>query len=178
MKIAEKTFVSLNYKLEVDGKIADQSRPGSPLEFPFGEGYLLPKFEENIAGLEPGDKFSFTLTPAEGYGEIVKEAVVELPKDVFMINGTIEDGLLTIGNQIPMSDANGNRLLGTVVAVGDTVTMDFNHPMAGKTLNFSGEIVGVREVRPEDLHPAGGCSGCGCDEDCGGHDHDCGCGCH
>ena len=180
MKIAEKTFVSLDYKLEVDGQIADRSQPGHPLQFPFGEGYLLPKFEENIAGLEVGDKFSFTLAPAEGYGEVVKEAVIELPKDVFMINGTIEDGLLTVGNQIPMSDANGNRMLGTVVAVGQTVTMDFNHPMAGKTLNFTGEIVGVREVTPEDLQPAGGCGSCSCDceDGCGEHDHDCGCGCH
>jgi len=180
MKIAEKTFVSLDYKLEVDGRIADRAQPGHPLEFPFGAGYLLPKFEENIAGLEPGDKFSFTLSPAEGYGEVMKEAIIELSKDGFMVNGTVEDGLLTVGNQIPMSDANGNRLLGTVVAVGDTVTMDFNHPMAGKTLNFTGEIVGVREVKPEDLQPAGGCGSCGCDcgDGCDGHDHDCGCGCH
>jgi FKBP-type peptidyl-prolyl cis-trans isomerase SlyD len=180
MKIGENTYVSLDYELDVDGQIADRSQPGQPLKFAYGMGMLLPKFEEAVAGLEPGDKFSFTLQPAEGYGEIIKEAVVELPKDVFMVNGEVEDGLLTIGNQIPMADQQGNRLLGKVVAVGEVVTMDFNHPMAGKTLNFSGEIVDVRELTPEDLAQfAGGHGGdCSCDDCDGSHKHDgCGCGC-
>ncbi len=177
MKIGENTFVSLDYKLEVDGKIADQSQPGQPLKFAYGMGMLLPKFEEAVAGLEPGDEFKFTLKPEEGYGEVIKEAVVELPKDVFMINGEVEDGLLEIGNMIPMSDNQGNRLMGRVVAVGDVITMDFNHPMAGATLNFSGKIVDVRELTPEDLQGFAG-GGCNC-EDCGdGHNEGgCSCGC-
>lgn len=175
MKIGENTFVSLDYKLEVDGKIADQSQPGQPLNFAYGMGMLLPKFEEAIDGMEPGDEFKFTLTPQEGYGELIKEAVVELPKDVFMVNGEIEEGLLEIGNTIPMSDNQGSRLLGRVVAVGETVTMDFNHPMAGNTLNFSGKIVDVREITPEDLQGFAG--GCGCDDNCDGHNENGGCGC-
>jgi FKBP-type peptidyl-prolyl cis-trans isomerase SlyD len=178
MKVGENTFVSLDYELDVDGQIADRSQPGQPLKFAFGMGMLLPKFEEAIAGLSAGDKFSFTLTPAEGYGEVIKEAVVELPKDVFMINGEVEEGLLEIGNQIPMADQQGNRLLGKVVAVGEVVTMDFNHPMAGKTLNFSGEIVDVRELTPEDLAQFAGGHSCDCEDCDGSHHHDgCGCGC-
>jgi FKBP-type peptidyl-prolyl cis-trans isomerase SlyD len=168
MKIAENTFVALDYALEVDGQIADASQPGQPLKFAYGMGMLLPKFEEAVAGLEPGDEFKFTLTPTEGYGEVIKEAVVELPKNVFEVNGAVEPGLLEIGNMIPMADQQGNRLMGRVVAVGETVTMDFNHPMAGKTLNFSGKIADVRELTPEDLQGfaggyGGGCS-CGCEE--------------
>ena len=180
MKIEKNRFVSLSYKLEVDGQIPDQSRPGQPLEFPFGAGYLLPAFEAHIEGLSAGDKFEFTLTPEQGYGEVIREAIVELAKETFMINGQIEEGLLTPGNQIPMSDSQGNRLLGTVVEVGEVVKMDFNHPMAGKTLHFTGEIVDVGETRPEDPRPPGGCS-CGCEGGCDEHDHKGGCdcgGCH
>ena len=166
MKIGEKTFVSLAYTLRVNGEVVDTATAERPLQFVYGAGYLLPKFEENIKGLEAGDKFEFTLTAAEGYGEVIEEAIAELPKSIFMINGVIEEGLLTVGNQIPMSTADGQRLLGVVKEVlTDSVKMDFNHPMAGKTLDFSGEILAVREATDADLmcgHAAGGCD-CGCD---------------
>ncbi|MCC8018981.1 MAG: peptidylprolyl isomerase [Rikenellaceae bacterium] len=187
MKIGDKTFVSLSYKLTVDGQVVDSTSAERPLEFVFGAGYLLPKFEENIKGLEPGAKFQFTLPASDGYGEIISEAVTELPKDVFRIDGNIEDGLLSIGNQIPMSTADGQHLIGTVKSVtGETVTMDFNHPMAGKTLDFSGEIIGVREATEADLTQGmaaahGGCDCSDCSDDsCGGngeHAGGCGCGC-
>ncbi|MDR2891279.1 MAG: FKBP-type peptidyl-prolyl cis-trans isomerase [Alistipes sp.] len=191
MKISENTFVALDYKLEVDGAIADQSQPGQPLKFAYGMGMLLPKFEEAIADLEPGAEFKFTLSPADGYGETIAEAVVELPKTVFEVNGEVEEGLLVVGNMVPMADQQGNRLMGRIVEVGDVVKMDFNHPMAGKTLNFSGKIVDVREITPEDLQgfAGGGCScgdgGCGsdcsCDDEgdggCGDTKGGCDCGC-
>ena len=173
MKISENTFVALDYQLEVDGQIADRSQPGQPLKFAYGMGMLLPKFEEAIAGLQPGDTFKFTLSAADGYGEIIKEAVVELPKNIFEIDGVVEPGLLEVGNMIPMADQQGNRLMGRIVAVAETVTMDFNHPMAGKTLNFSGKIEEVREITPEDLQGfAGGPAGCDCGCEEGG---DCSC---
>ena len=165
MKIGEKTFVALSYQLKVDGQVVETVKAESPLQFVYGTGFLLPAFEANLAGLGKGD----------------------LPKEVFMVDGKIEDGMLEIGNQLPMSDNQGNRLVGVVKAVGnDSVTMDFNHPMAGKALEFSGTIVEVREATPEDMmsgHPAGGCD-CGCGDGCGdGCDHEqgnggCGCGCH
>ena len=178
--------MSLAYSLNVDGQVVDSTTKDNPLEFVYGAGYLLPKFEEQIKGLGAGDKFEFTLTPAEGYGETVQEAVVDLPKSTFMVGGEIEEGLLDVGNQIPMSTKDGQHLLGVVSKVeGETVTMDFNHPMAGKTLNFSGEIVGVREATDEDLMhglAAGGGCDCGCGdggcEDCGDDASSCGCGCN
>ncbi|MDR2912914.1 MAG: FKBP-type peptidyl-prolyl cis-trans isomerase [Alistipes sp.] len=195
MKISENTFVALDYKLEVDGQIADQSQPGNPLKFAYGMGMLLPKFEEAIAGLAAGDTFAFTLSPADGYGEVIKEVVVELPKNVFEVNGEVEPGLLEVGNMVPMADQQGNRLMGRIVSVGEVVTMDFNHPMAGKTLNFTGKVDSVRELSPEDLQgfaggAQGGCScgcedggECSCDDSCGCEggekkgDKGCNCGC-
>lgn len=181
MKIGEKTVVSLSYTLKVGNDVVDSAPASNPLEFVFGAGYLLPKFEENIKGLGIGDKFEFTLTPAEGYGESMADAMVELPKSVFMIEGAIEDGLLEIGNQVPMSTADGQHLVGTVTEVGEeSVKMDFNHPMAGKTLDFSGEVVGVREATDADLMGgmmAGGGCGCGCDS-CDDDESSCSCGCN
>ena len=181
MKAEANKMVGVDYKLTVDGRIADQSRPGQPLEFIFGTGMLLPKFEEAIAGKEPGDKVSFTLSPADGYGELIPEAIVDLPKNIFMVDGKVAEEILFEGSQVPMSDAQGNRMMGIVKEVGaETVKMDFNHPMAGKTLNFDVEVVSVRDVTPEDLQGHCSCGSCGGDHECGGScgDDHCGCGDH
>ena len=183
MKVEQNKMVGVDYKLTVDGQIADQSRPGQPLEFIFGTGMLLPKFEEAILGKEIGESVAFTLEPKDGYGEIIAEAIVDLPKDIFMVDGKLAEDILFVGSQVPMSDAQGNRMMGIVKEVGEsTVKMDFNHPMAGKTLNFDVEVISVRDVTPEDLAGKCGCGECGCCDDCHceGESHaDCGChGCH
>ncbi|MFI3318826.1 MAG: peptidylprolyl isomerase [Rikenellaceae bacterium] len=175
MKVENNKKVAVNYTLTVDGQIADQSQPGAPLEFIFGMGMLLPKFEEAILDKEVGEKVAFTLEPKDGYGEANPEAVVELPKTIFMVDGVVAEDMLFEGNQIPMADAQGNRMVGVIKSVGEeSVKMDFNHPMAGATLNFEVEVVAVNEVTPEDLAAmnGGGCS-CGCE----GGDCDSGCNC-
>ena len=184
MKVEMNKMVAVDYKLTVDGQIADQSRPGQPLEFIFGTGMLLPKFEAAIEGKEPGEKVAFTLEPKDGYGELIAEAIVELPKTIFMVDGKIAEDILFEGSQIPMADSQGNRMVGLVKAVGEeTVTMDFNHPMAGKTLNFEVEVISVRDVTPEDLQGNCSCGHCGgecggdCEEGCGGEHHHEGCDC-
>ena len=183
MKAENNKMVAVDYTLTVDGKIADRSRPGQPLEFIFGTGMLLPKFEAAIVGKEPGEKVSFTLAPADGYGEIVDDAIVDLPKTIFMVDGKLAEDILFVGSQIPMANAQGQRMLGVVKEIGDDpVKMDFNHPMAGKTLNFDVEVISVRDVTPEDLAGKCGCGECSCGDDCHceGESHaDCGChGCH
>ena len=77
MKVEANKMVAVDYTLTVDGQIADQSRPGQPLEFICGTGMLLPKFEAAIEGKEPGEKVAFTLEPKDGYGEVMPEAIVE-----------------------------------------------------------------------------------------------------
>ena len=186
MKVEQNKMVGVDYKLTVDGQIADQSRPGQPLEFIFGTGMLLPKFEEAILGKEPGDKVAFTLEPKDGYGEVIAEAIVDLPKNIFMVDGKLAEDILFEGSQVPMSDAQGNRMMGTIKKVGDEhVKMDFNHPMAGKTLNFEVEVVTVRDVTPEDLQGHCSCGSCGGDHGCGDgcgdgccDDHEGHCHCH
>lgn len=192
MKIAQNTVVEFSYELEVDGQIVDRTTTERPLDYIHGTGSLLPKLEAHIEGMEPGAKFDVTLSPADGYGEVDPSRIIDLPKSAFEVNGEIREDLLVAGNTIPMMNSMGGVIPGVVLEVTeDSVKMDLNHQMAGKTLHFTGEIVSVREATEKELteglhgeyvHSCGGCSGChghegGCEGGCGGND-DCGCGCH
>ena len=176
MKIAPNTHVALTYQLLVDGELVDQATVERPLEFIYDAGFLLPAFEKNIKDLEAGHTFEFKLDAANGYGETMPEAVIELPKTAFMVDGKVEDGMLEVGNTIPMMDNQGHQMIGTVTEVHpESVMMDFNHPLAGKELHFSGKVEEVREVTDVDRAKymgmgGGGCS-CGCGDD---HGEDCG----
>ena len=144
MKIGKDKVVSLSYTLTVDGDVVETVTSDKPMDFIFGTGYLLPKFEQNVEGKEVGDTFDFMLTATEGYGEVSEEAIIELPKDMFMVDGKVEDGLLTVGNVLPMQDSDGNKLNGTIDEVkDDVVVMNFNHPLAGKNITFEVEIFKV-----------------------------------
>ena len=193
MKIEQNKVVEFCYELEVDGKVVDQTTKERPLDYIHGTGSLLPKLEAHIEGMEPGAVFEITLSPADGYGEVDPERIIDLPKAAFEVNGEVREDLLVPGNTIPMMNSMGGVIPGVVVEVtADSVKMDLNHQMAGKTLHFKGEILTVREATEKELteglhgeyvHSCG-CGGChghdgGCG-DCGGcgDDHDCGCGCH
>ena len=173
MEIKENSFVTLTYVLTVDGEVADQTDASRPLEFIFGINMLLPKFEEQIKGLKPGDTFKFTLTPENAYGEYHEEAIIPVDKNMFFIDGEFKSDLVFVGAVLPMMDQDGNQRPGLVKEItDDKVIMDFNHPMGGKTLNFEGKIVAVRESTPEDFARLTG-GGCGCGSGCGS---DCGAG--
>ncbi len=165
MQITKNTVVSLSYVLKRDnakGEIIEETRAGDPLVFLYGNGQMLPKFEDNLSTLKTGDAFEFTLASADAYGEMDQDAIIDLEKSIFMIDGKTDDELLAIGNVIPMRDDQGHTLQGTVVSVNDdSVRMDFNHPMAGNTLHFTGKVIDVREASAEELshghvHGAGG----------------------
>ena len=193
MKITQNAVVEFSYDLEVDGQIVDRTTNEKPLDYIHGTGSLLPKLEAHIEGMEPGDKFDVTLSPADGYGEVDPSRIIDLPKSAFEVNGEVREDLLVPGNTIPMMNSMGGVIPGVVIEVTeDSVKMDLNHQMTGKTLHFTGEILTVREATEKELteglhgeyvHSCG-CGGChghdgGCG-DCGGcgDDHDCGCGCH
>jgi len=163
MKIEKNRVVALTYDLEVDNEIIQSVNKEQPMEFIYGTGYLLPKFEEHILHKATGDRFEFTLCAADAYGEEDPEAFVELPKEIFEVNGVIKPGLLTVGRTLPMNDSEGNRLNGTIDEVKeDVVIMNFNHPLAGADLHFTGTIVSVREATSQELATGlnAGQSGC------------------
>jgi FKBP-type peptidyl-prolyl cis-trans isomerase SlyD len=176
MKIEANKVVSLSYELTVDGDVIETVKAEKPMQFIFGTDYLLPKFESYIEGKTVGDAFAFTLSPADAYGEENPDAIVELQKNIFEVDGKIEDGLLTVGNMLPMIDATGTHMKGSISELrGDVVVMDFNHPLAGATLHFKGTVVAVRDATDEELtnglfgeraascgSGCSGCSGCSC----------------
>ncbi|MGC6415133.1 MAG: FKBP-type peptidyl-prolyl cis-trans isomerase [Bacteroidia bacterium] len=144
--------VGVSYQLKLsNGELADEATSEQPLLFIHGIGQTLPDFDSNLSGLSIGDNFEFTLTAEQGYGEHNPNYVVDLEKQIFEGPDVPED-LLTVGNMLPMQDQEGNPLDGKVLEVGDaTVKMDFNHPLAGESLNFTGTVLSIREATPEEL---------------------------
>ena len=155
MTISNEKVVTLVYQLKVDnreGDIVETVKEEKPFVFLYGAGLMLPKFEENLKGLKAGDDFEFILKSEEAYGKAIEEAVMDLPKNLFEVEGKIEEGLLAEGNVIPMQNNEGQKFNGVVVEVKDeSVTMDFNHPLAGDNLHFSGKIMEVREATKEEV---------------------------
>lgn len=195
MKITNNAVVNAEYELYVDGEngeleLMERATSEQPLNFIYGIGMMLPKFEQNLNGLETGDSFDFTISNEEAYGPYDDEAVIELERAVFEIDGKLDEEMVFEGNVVPLMDSEGNRLQAQVVSVNDThVTVDLNHPLAGENLHFKGKVLEVREATEEELNALlGGGGGCGCGGNCGDgcgddcgcdddHSHGCGCGC-
>ena len=168
MKIQDQAVVTMTYVLrekDENGRIIQEAPKEHPFVAIFGMKQLLPKFEENLMGKEPGDKYCFYLTPEEGYGERDEAYVMDLDKSMFMQNDVLMD-MVKVDAQLMMQTADGRPIMGVVREIGDKhVKMDFNHDLAGVHLCFSGEILDVRESTDEDFNDScgGNCEGCsGC----------------
>lgn len=182
--ITKNKYVTVSYELrtEKDGEVLEAAGADRPLEFICGQGQMLEYFEMNLLDRKKGERFDFRIPAANAYGLVNEDMVVDLPKDIFK---EVEAEEFRVGNVLPMMDSLGRRLQGRIVEIGeDEVRMDFNHPLAGKDLYFSGEVLGVRDATDEELealrsHKCGGCHGCGSDGGCGGGEGSCGgCGGH
>ena len=180
--IAVKKMVTATYDLYVGGEngeeeLMEQATRQQPLTFCFGIGMMLKRFEKNLKGKKAGDKFDFVIDYTEAYGEYEDENIVDLPKNIFEIEGKFDSEMIAEGNFVPLMDNNGNRVNATVVKIDEnTVTVDLNHPLAGENLHFIGEIIDVRDATEEELigflNP-----GCGCSCSSDGCGDSCGCGC-
>lgn len=147
------------------GELIERADENTPLEFICGQGQTIEYFEMNLLGKNVGDTFDFHIPAKQAYGEVNSDMVVELPRDIF---NELSEEELQPGGTLPMRDSMGRHLQGVIEAVTpETVTMDFNHPMAGKDLFFTGTVLAVRDATDEELealqksHCGGGCSGCG-----------------
>lgn len=184
MKIENNMFVAVTYNLIVgeadgDATIMETATAERPLEFIIGLGMMLPKFEENLLGREKGEKFDFVMMPEDAYGQPNPQAIQRLPFSLFSDEkGQIDWNTVAVDHTLPMMDQEGNTFNGTVVEIdkkAKVVVMDFNHPLAGETLHFVGEVIEVREATAQEMaaatqpHTCGGCHGCG-----GGKEGGCG----
>lgn len=173
-------YIAVSYELYIteDGKksLVEKAPTERPFRFISGMGTTLDYFENRLADLKSGEKFDFTIPVAEAYGEHDNAYVMDLPRNVFEIDGKFDSDRIYEGNVVPMINSDGTRMQATVVTVkADTVVMDFNHPLAGKDLNFKGEVLENRPATNEEiqrmlnmLSGEGGCGGCG--GSCGGGD--------
>ena len=155
MIIEAKKVVSVHYTLTEgtpEGQLVETTNGGEPLAFIYGVGSMIPDFEKNLAGLKAGDKFAFGIEAANAYGVYDETALVEVPKNMFEVDGKIPAAAGDVGGAFTLTDQDGNRFNGMVAWVGlDKVKLDFNHPMAGVDLFFTGHVEAVRDADPTEL---------------------------
>lgn len=146
MEIGPNKTASLTYVLTLaeDGSEIENVSEENPAPFNFGVNQLLPVFEKNLHGLKSGEAFDFILKAENAYGPIDPYAIFDIPKDTFEVDGKIDEEMIQLGNKIPMTDDEGNKHLGKIIKVHkESLTMDFNHPLAGKDLRFKGKVLEV-----------------------------------
>lgn len=145
MKITTGTKVKLVYTLKIsNGKIIETIPDDKPIEIPFGANQLLHEFEEKLSGLKKDDQFDITIKADNAYGKTDAYAIFDIPLETFEVDGKVDEKMIQMGNVIPMTDKDKNKHMGKIIKIlKDAVTLDFNHPLAGKDLNFVGKIISV-----------------------------------
>jgi FKBP-type peptidyl-prolyl cis-trans isomerase SlpA len=125
------------------GEVVDSNFGEKPVSFVLGDGNMLPGFEKYLLGLQAGDKTRFHISPADGFGEPNSANIHSFPRSKFA-----QDLELVVGLVVSFSDPGNNERPGVVKELsGDTVVIDFNHPLAGKPLVFEVEILSVLDVQ-------------------------------
>lgn len=165
----------MDYELSIEGEIIDSSEPGDPLEFIQGFENIIAGLEKAIDGLSIGDSKEVFVKAADAYGEYDPDGFIEVPKAEFP-----EDIPMEVGLEISVTNDDGEEMSAFIEEVSlESITLNFNHPLAGKDLNFKIKIVGIREATPEELeHGHVHSEGCDCDGDCDCEDEGCSCGCN
>ena len=148
MKISNNAVVAMHYTLtDNDGNVIDSSSGREPLKYLHGAGNIIPGLEKELAGCEKGDSKKVVVEPAEGYGEVDPNLVQKLPHEMFQGVENIE-----VGMEFQAQSPTGQTQFVVVKDVSDDgVTIDANHALAGKVLNFDVTIEEVREASQEEL---------------------------
>jgi len=137
--VTEGKLVKVNYTLSVDGNVVDSSKEGEPFEFEAGSIQVIPGFDEAIMGMKAGEKKSFQVSPEKGYGEENPKGIQEVPRDKLPADMKPEVGM-TLHATMP----DGQVIPARIIAIEeDIIVLNFNHPLAGKTLNFEVEVIDV-----------------------------------
>jgi peptidylprolyl isomerase len=170
-KVENGVYVQVDYHGTLaDGQVFDSSQGRQPLEVKMGCGQLIQGFEAALMGMSLNEKKTITLTPDEAYGQRDENQKHTFSRDQVPPQMTPQ-----VGQTVALSGPSGQQVPGTIAEVTDeAVTVDLNHPLAGKTLVFDIEVVGITE-EPTQVAPSCGCdcgsasesgNGCACDGDC------------
>ncbi len=145
--VQDNLIVTLDYTLIVEDEILETTTEEGPIIFIQGIGQIIPGLENALYGMKVGEKKTVVIEPDQAYGEYDDESTQVAKKDEFS-----EEIPLDVGTFLDLEDDEGEILSAQVIAEdGDTVTLDFNHPLAGKTLTFEITLSGLRKATPEEL---------------------------
>jgi FKBP-type peptidyl-prolyl cis-trans isomerase SlyD len=145
--IANNCVVSIHYTLkDDDGELLDTSRDSQPLTYLHGAGNLIPGLESELAGKTAGASFNVSIPPDQAYGVYREELVQIVPLDMFKGVDEVKPGM-----QFETEGPNGEELVIITEVIDDEVTVDANHPLAGKTLHFEVDIQEVRDATLEEV---------------------------
>jgi len=157
MSITQDQVVSIHYTLkDDDGTVIDRSAEGEPLAYLHGRGNLIPGLERELTGKNTGDRLQVRIAPADAYGEYDRALVQRVPRRA--LKGIAD---VRVGMRLQAQTPEGAHAVTVTDISGDMVTLDGNHPLAGKNLNFEVEVAGTRAATEEELshghvHGAGG----------------------
>jgi FKBP-type peptidyl-prolyl cis-trans isomerase SlyD len=143
--------IGMEYTLTVDGEVVDTTDGKAPFHYVHGQGQILEALEQQLEGMHIGDSKEVNLTPEQGYGALNPEAMVEITKDRLPTDMVPEVGMVLEG----MNPETSQAFQATIKEVKpESVILDLNHPLAGKSLNFKIKIVELNSALPVDLPPA------------------------
>jgi FKBP-type peptidyl-prolyl cis-trans isomerase SlyD len=145
--VQKDVVVVMEYSLQVDGEEIDSSKGQDPLQFLVGHGNIISGLEREMMGMKVGESKDVVIQPADGYGEYDDEAYMDVPRAEFPQDMPVEEGL-----ELSVRDDQGQSRYARIDGIdGDTVTLNFNHPLAGDELHFNVKIVELREPTSEEL---------------------------
>ena len=145
--VQDGVVVSMEYTLHVDGELLDTSDGQGPLQFLTGYGNIISGLESEMMGMKVGDSKDVVVQPENGYGEFDEEAFMDVPRGQFPKDMPVE-----VDTELTVRDDEGNARYARVESIeGETVRLDFNHPLAGAVLNFYVKVVALREPTEEEL---------------------------
>ena len=142
-EIKQGSKVSMHFAIKLpDGQVVDSTFEKMPAKFAMGDGNLPPGFEEFLVGMASGDHKEFDIPPEKGFGQPNPQNTQEMKRSDFPVDMPVAPGLM-----VSFADAQGAELPGVISEInGDWVTVDFNHPLAGKTLTFEVQILEVEDA--------------------------------
>jgi FKBP-type peptidyl-prolyl cis-trans isomerase SlyD len=173
MAIETNQIVSIEYEVRDGDTVVDSNVGGAPLVFMFGKGQIIPGLENGIVNMSIGEKGDVLVQPADAYGEVNPEATQIVPRDQFA-------GIdLEIGMTLYGQGEDGGTVQVIVKEIGEeNVTIDFNHPLAGKALMFTVTINNVRDASAQEVMTGIPAENMQANDGCCGTGGGSGCGCH